>query len=381
MGILAAVAGTFLIMPSTQRRSTDYLGASPSIAYSTNSTVHAQPTPNWKLNSQILASRSSLKKIQMLDATKGWMAAYPMGVYRTSDAAETWQQVSLKLPERAYVTDIFFVSPDAGWVAASKTGLDFEESKDTGSYDDATWIMETSDAGKSWRKNLTLEKAQITQIRFVGNSEGWAAGRRFSNGGSARDTNLVLHTNDGGRNWIDVSGNLPPSDTGVDQLFGIDQGRISLLTLNGFIYSTIDGGQNWHQVDAFRDQREQTAIHRAGVTQNESLWLLGGTSSQEGTSSIFAIKEGGGNWARREIAAIDLADALFLSEDRIIACGSMSSGKEREAVILYSIDRGANWVIAHRNRESTALNSLATIDSKRLLSAGEGGLVLHIELP
>jgi len=79
-----------------------------------------------------VSSRSSLKQIQMLSATHGWMRAYPGELY--SNAAEKWERVEVKLPERAYLTDIYFVSPDTGWVAASKTELDFDASKNKGSF-------------------------------------------------------------------------------------------------------------------------------------------------------------------------------------------------------------------------------------------------------
>lgn len=385
LGILLAVTGGVLLF-AERRTKVDVPDPSASTAapISIQGKVGAQPTPNWKLITRNLPSRSSLKQIQMLNATDGWIAAYPAELFRTSNAAHTWERVKLEVPARGYVTDIFFMSSDAGWVAVSKTELDFDASKGKGSYDDATWMMQTSDGGKTWKERLALEGAQISQICFLDNGEGWAIGRKFGKQAPTRDTNLVLHTNDGGRNWIDLSGKLPASGAGVDHLYGIGVGRALLLTLNGFIYSTTDGGQSWHQDDVFRDQHEQTAIHRVGVTKNERLWLLGGTSSQEGTWSILAIKDKGGIWARHEIGGIDLADAVFLSEDRVLACGSISSDKTlstREAVVVYSTDRGKNWVIAYRDKQSPGLNALAAIDYKHILAVGEGGLVLQIDIP
>lgn len=105
----------------------DKPGSSTAVPLGIQSKVSAQPTPNWKLTSRNVSTRSSLKQIQMLNATHGWMRAYPGELYTTSNAAEKWERVEAKLPERAYLTDIYFVSPDTGWVAAS-CGVSFGRS-------------------------------------------------------------------------------------------------------------------------------------------------------------------------------------------------------------------------------------------------------------
>jgi photosystem II stability/assembly factor-like uncharacterized protein len=383
LGLLLAVAAGVLRFAERRIQSPSHLGLSASAPVSIQSKVSAQPKPNWKLNAHTLPARASLKRIQMLSGTEGWMAVYPGGLLRTSDAGKTWEPIRLDLPSRTYVTDFFFASPNVGWLSLSRTELDFEPRSGNGSYDELTLIRATTDGGKNWTEELALQGAQVTEIRFAGNGEGWAIGRRFSKGASANDANLILHTTDNGQSWRDVSNNLQ-SETGVDHLYAITPGRASLLSLNGFLHSTLDGGQSWHQDGVFHDQYEQTSIHRIDVAENGQLWLVGGTSGLEGTRSIFVVKEKEDSWTRYEIGAVDLADAVFLSNDVVLACGSISSEKSsptRQAVILYSTDRGKNWVIAYRDEQSPSLNSLASLDSKHFLAVGERGLVLQIDVP
>ena len=369
----------------TNLASPQRLDSSKNVPLNIQSRVSDDPTFRWNVSTHTLPDRNSLKKIQMLNGTDGWMSAYPTGLYRTFNAGETWEPIALDLQQRTYVTDIFFATSKVGWVAVSRTESDFDPTKGKDNNDDATWIMETTDGGKKWRERLSLEGAQITQIHFVANNEGWATGRRFGKAPTS-DTNLILHTNDSGRNWTDISGKLPTSGAGVDQFHAIGPSRALLLTLSGFVYSTTDGGQSWHQDDVFRDRHEQTAIHRIGVTGDGQLWLLGGTSGLEGTWSILAFENKDTNWARYEIGGMDLSDAVFLSQDQVLACGSISPDKSestRQGVILYSTDQGKNWVIVYRDRLSPGLNALTVIDSesKHILAVGERGLIVQIDSP
>lgn len=348
------------------------------------SRVTDQPVPDWKVLKSKVSPKSSLKQIQMLGEKIGWMFAYPTELFRTLDGGENWQHASLGLPQDAYLTDIYFITADFGFITASRTKVDFNVVKGEGSYNDATWIMQTNDGGKTWADKLSIKAAQIVQISFTTDREGWAVGRKFSTDAGTRDTNLLLHTRDGGSSWVDLSDKLADPSPGVSELFALNSASAWLVTLNGLFYSTTNSGQMWKKDDVFLDEAEQTAIRRVGITDSQTRWLLEGTSGLEGTWSVIAKRKNNQSWVRNQVNGIDLSDALFLSEDHILACGSTSqaeSSATREAVILYSTDGGTNWLVVYRDHRSSSLNALAAVSPKQIFAVGEGGLVIKIAIP
>ena len=77
----------------------------------------------------------------------------------------------------AYLTDVFFINADTGWV----TGYDI--------------IMNTTDGGANW----TVQDSSIMIFRsiyFTDKNHGWAVGEKGSEYGG-----FIYHTTDGGQYW------------------------------------------------------------------------------------------------------------------------------------------------------------------------------------
>ncbi len=98
-------------------------------------------------------------------------------------------------------------------------------------------ILETNDAGKSWKeRKLALpenENFRIISIDFIEN-EGWIAGQ----------PGLVMHSDDAGQNWtrLDLGSKLP-GDPYLITTIGVD--KAELATTAGAVYITNDGGNSW----------------------------------------------------------------------------------------------------------------------------------------
>src|SRR6185295_4238256 len=140
-------------------------------------------------------------------------------------------------------------------------------------------VLRTNNAGQSWQKQRVWDATQIYKVRFVNNDEGWVVGRKLEDGGL-----FLSRTTDGGSNWVEQSSalfDLPNNDFGTD-IYTPEPFRATLLTVEGRIYTTLDGGQNWKQDLAIRDEPEQTFMAKIGILQNKNLWALGSTDSKEG---------------------------------------------------------------------------------------------------
>ncbi|MEA2204769.1 MAG: hypothetical protein QOE77_1545 [Blastocatellia bacterium] len=386
VSVLAIVVAGLAVDVTRRRRATEPL-PSAAAGFELPSRIAERADLQWAWQRRDVSSEVSLKKIQMLSKETGWSASYEGKLYRTSDAGQSWQSVSLNVPQRAYMTDIFFVNPESGWVALAKTDLDFDAASGKGVDDTATWIMRTSNGGRDWSQQLSREGAQVSHISFVDGQRGWAVGRTFGAAAPTNDSNLVLHTTDGGNSWTDLSKNVPDSGSGVAQLYGVNGPSASLLTDSGAFYRTVDDGETWRALEQFRDEPEQTSIRRVALTQNNRLRLLGGAWSNEGTWSIFANQASDGAWIRYRLPGVYLSDALFLSDDSVIAGGFIDNSERvpsvggREGLILYSSDLGKNWVVVYRDRNLPPVNALSTTDSKHIWAVGEAGLTLRLERP
>src|SRR5437764_911897 len=85
-----------------------------------NSEILSRTTPPTPLSLSRL-SEESLKKIQMTDATSGWITSRDGALYKTVDGGNNWRKVTdINIPEHGYITDVSFVD-SSGWVSISKT--------------------------------------------------------------------------------------------------------------------------------------------------------------------------------------------------------------------------------------------------------------------
>jgi hypothetical protein len=122
-----------------------------------------------------------------------------------------------------------------------------------------------------------------------------------------------------------------------------------------------------------------------GVLENENLWLLGGTNGKHGTFSAVGLFDGKGLWVKYIISRVRLDDAVFLSEDKVFACGLMQVGEDRttmksDGVILHSSDKGLNWSIVYRNHLTDSINSLFVTSSNHVWAVADEGLILKAKL-
>ena len=157
----------------------------------------------------------------------------PAYVIKSADDGQTWQKIALdSLASR--LVDIYFTSPDTGWVSgtatpAAKGGV----------------ILKTTDGGANWKvihtTNVTSDYVWKLQ-RLDGNNWFASIERQIMSGGNTE----ILKSTDNGESWsplqvfptvkhLQMVGFLTPQHgwTGDTQLF-----------------ETTDGGMNWQQVNS-----------------------------------------------------------------------------------------------------------------------------------
>jgi photosystem II stability/assembly factor-like uncharacterized protein len=197
-----------------------------------------------------------------------------LGVYRTEDGGEEWNNYWLPLVPYKGVWDMSIVNDREGYLL----GTQWMEQ-------DPILLYHTIDGGLNWRAVFGSRSSVligVLTISFVGEGVGWAGGgviMKTTNGGQTWETQLdaaavrefffldeqhgfavggtsIVKTVDGGASWIDVS----PGDGRIKDLrsayfFDMDTGWViglghemtegSSIFQNSVLLETVDGGASW----------------------------------------------------------------------------------------------------------------------------------------
>jgi len=329
---------------------------------------------DWSVATEMFKEGLQLTAVQFVDMKHGWIAGYGGIVYSTADGGRTWKTSQLGTGTNSYVSSISFLADSVGWAAVTR---DPTEAMDKRGY--RSFVLRTNNAGQSWQKQRVWDATQIYKVRFVNNDEGWVVGRKLEDGGL-----FLSRTTDGGSNWVEQSSalfDLPSNDFGTD-IYTPEPFRATLLTVEGRIYTTLDGGQNWKQDLAIRDEPEQTFMAKIGILQNKNLWALGSTDSKEGMWTTILRHQNDHGLTRFRLDGVYILDIVFLSEDRLLGSGSMPSSNgalfgSRTGVVLYSSDGGRTWAKIFRDLHSPRVNAIA-VQAGDVWVVGDNGLMIHL---
>jgi photosystem II stability/assembly factor-like uncharacterized protein len=249
--------------------------------------------------------------------------------------------------------------------------------------------MKTDDGGQHWQLQSEDKGTLATHVSFSDEQNGWLTGIRYIAMTPLQSVFFVLYTSDQGNHWIDVSNNLNRvANNEEGWITGIISERPStatVLTLRGQIFRTRDNGQTWQRIGVIGNEPKQTCFCRMGIRKNDHFWVAGGAGGMEGTWGVLAVERDNHSWLRYRLAGAYFTDALVLSDQEVLACGSIPAksgtdpfNSKRDGVVLYSPDGGRHWVVVYRSSEVSAINALAADGTGDVWAAGDNGLILHL---
>lgn len=176
------------------------------------------------------------------------------GVYRSADAGRTWTHVGLRDAGQIGAIEIHPRDPNVAFVAA--TGSTFGPNPERG-------VFRTTDGGRTWKKVLYISE-KVGAVALAMNKDNpqeiyagaWQAERKpwtIMSGGPADVTGIYKST-DGGETWTHLSNGLP---TGLIGKVDIDVARSQPSTVyalleadrdEGGLYRSDDSGASWTRV-------------------------------------------------------------------------------------------------------------------------------------
>ena len=241
--------------------------------------------------------------------------------------------------------------------------------------------MKTEDGGNTWLAQYSQEASQLNRLHFVTAQEGWAVGSKTIQRETLQNDPLVLHSADGGKHWAVISETLSKGSEFLEDAYYDNSLGLMVLNSDGHVFSTSDGGAHWIKVAAVPDEPPQTFVGRFGNLADKRMWFLGGSSSYEGTYGVLAFKDPDNTWIKLTTHAY-LHDVMFLSADKVIACGFVKeksgSSEARRGIILRSRDGGRSWVSDNLTNSNAALTALARAGN-HLWVIGEDGYIAMLE--
>ncbi|HZD04716.1 MAG TPA: hypothetical protein VE173_07355, partial [Longimicrobiales bacterium] len=185
------------------------------------------------------------------------------GVYRSTDAGETWEHLGLEETQNISRIRVHPDDCNTAWVAA--LGKHSVENPERG-------VFKTTDGGSSWRKvlfkspaagavDLTLDPGN-PDLMFAAIWEAWRKSWGFSSGG---DDSGLWKSTDGGETWTDITHNpglprtLPIGKIGV-AVSPANPRRVWALIEHepeGGVYRSDDAGATWEKLNDDRSLRQR----------------------------------------------------------------------------------------------------------------------------
>ncbi len=227
-------------------------------------------------------------------------AGFGDGVYRSTDAGQTWQHVGLTDSERVKRIRIHPTDPNTAWVAV--LGHEWGPNEERG-------VFKTTDAGKTWKKVLYLDAdtgcsdididSQNPRILYAGMYTYRRKPWRFDSGGGGT---ALYRSKDGGDTWEKLTQGLPK--TPMDRIgVAVAPGNPNIVYMitetktEGNLFRSDDRGDTWRMVANNPNINFRPFYYsdlRVDPNNPERVYSLGGslTVSNDGGRTFTNIAQG-----------------------------------------------------------------------------------------
>jgi photosystem II stability/assembly factor-like uncharacterized protein len=356
-----------------------------------NSIVNARET-------RILSKKDSevtIRKALFVTAQSGW-ASSGASLYKTSDGGATWSRLTFTVDEESLISSFIFTDEFRGWLSVTKQR--YTERYVLGN---SSQIWATNDGGDTWHKQADFpDEVIVRQLSFLNANDGFAIGARVidrpRDQGPPYDEILILSTSDGGRIWTDNSEGAKEeirkqSGWAADYGWSIhwrSPTDVFLLTGSARILQTSNRGKTWETIVRFEDERPNLVVSSIGYYKlvfdtAQRVRVIAGAMGDEGFWGDFIVRGEDNSWRSYELMRTPIIDAIFLSQDEIVACGQsipFQAEKNISGVILHSLDSGKSWQVIYRSRKNETFVSLIRVNGREFYAASDKGTFLKFEV-
>ncbi|KVD25028.1 glycosyl hydrolase [Burkholderia ubonensis] len=278
-------------------------------------------------------------RMMLTDATRAGRRVVAVGehgvILLSDDDGRTWRQ-SRRVPVSATLSAITFADAQHGW-AVGQWGV----------------ILATVDGGETWEKQRidTSVDQPLFSVIFSNAREGIAVGL----------WSLMLQTHDGGRTWTRTTLPKPPgggkADRNLYHVFADRQGALYIVSEQGTVLKSTDGGANWRYL-----QTGGKGSLWTGVAMPDGRIVVGGL-----LGSLFQSSDGGATWA-------PLNPGTKSSITDVVATGNGLLAVGLDGLVLTQRANGESFELAQRPDRATLTAALVGAGGKPLLFSQDGVL-------
>ncbi len=247
----------------------------------------------------------TFKDLFFISPETGWVVGSGATILKTEDGGETW--IAQQPNVNQNITSVFFLDGDLGW-AASRKGT----------------ILRTTDGGNNWLLCNSGTVHNISRLYFTDKENGYATVHRGLNDRYG----WILKSTDGGKTWQEkfaINGYFLLDISFADRNNGWVSGS------NGLMIKTTDAGESWET------SYLSTAcwLHSVYFVNDETGWAVGGNYDYD---LVYKTTSGGESWfeVRKGIPGMYLSGCYFLNENTGWACAG-------NGTILKTENGGISW--------------------------------------
>jgi photosystem II stability/assembly factor-like uncharacterized protein len=293
---------------------------------------------------------SYISDIAFTSPTQGWCVGLSNSlILKTSDAGASWIVNDSAAVYTPYYS-VQFLDSLHGWVAGAQYELV------EGVMRPFPLISYTEDGGALWtRQPIDVGLGFIEDFYFLDDSLGWAVGASID-AVTNHQTDLILHTTNGGESWDRQSSPMPHP---VHQMAVLNADSAWATTWNGIIW-TGDGGNNWALRSSYPNMQTSIALTLA---PNGTGWAAGTCGHIYRTTDFFATLEAQSDTAQSHLQAVDA-----LTTDHAWAVGDNG--------LVVATENGTDWDLRNLNTNAN-LNDVSFYLERDGWIAGDGGRIWH----
>ncbi len=261
-----------------------------------------------------------LHALFFLDAQTGWAGGSGGVILQTTDAGASWRRTKISIEDD--VRDIVFLDKENGWLVCERSLFRLKTMDESRSS-----LMHTTNGGQTWQPVQITNgdaNARLLRLHFTDKSNGFALG----------ETGVMFRTQDAGQTWQRVS--LTTRQMLVDASF-ISPAQGWIITAGGYILRTTDAGETWREsrIELPQSATERPRLRAVSFINARQGWAVGTNGF------IIYTANGGATW-ERQLAPLEanLNDVRFLNVNEGWAIGD-------DGTILRTTNGGRTWNIAN----------------------------------